>query len=110
MKKSPTLLTIFLIIFMLVCFCVMCNQIGCSIRLIPMQSYGNTKILNPINVNTATEQELTLLPGIGENTANKIVSYRQEYGPFESISDLTNVPGIGSETLREISNYVTVGE
>ena len=111
MKKSPALLTSVLILaFILVCTFLMRDHIAGSMRLNPQRSSNSTKIMNPININTALAQELTLLPGIGENTANKIVSYRQENGLFKSINDLSNVPGIGSETIREISNYITVGE
>ena len=111
MKKSPALLTsILILVFLLACIFLMRDHVAGSIRLTPQQSSDSTKILNPININTASAQELTLLPGIGENTANKIVSYRQEHGSFKSINDLSSVPGIGPETIRNISNYITIGE
>lgn len=111
MNKSPALLTIiFIVIFAILCTFMILNPNDHYVQLIPQQSAPSGKLSNPININTATIDELVLLPGIGENTANKILSYRQENGPFDSISDLSNVTGIGPETLREISNYITVGE
>ena len=50
-----------------------------------------------INVNTASVDELVLLPGIGPATAKRIVEYREEHGPFRRIEDLMNVRGIGRE-------------
>ena len=111
MKKSPAPLAIILVsMFALVCFFIVCDQMGNATQLIPQQAPIKGKLSDPVNINTAGEQELILLPGIGENTAAAIVAYRLEYGLFDSIADLTNVPGIGPETIREISNYITVGE
>lgn len=62
-----------------------------------------------ININQADIEELTLLPGIGETTAQKIIDYRTTNGPFKNINDLKNVPGIGDSRLAKISNYITVG-
>lgn len=55
----------------------------------------------PININTATAEQLTELKGIGPNKAKAIVQYRQEKGPFSSIEELTLVKGIGSSTLQK---------
>ncbi|MDX1665485.1 MAG: helix-hairpin-helix domain-containing protein, partial [Candidatus Promineifilaceae bacterium] len=48
-----------------------------------------------VNLNTATLAELDTLPGVGPATAQKIVDYREAYGPFERIEDVMNVSGIG---------------
>lgn len=59
-----------------------------------------------VNINTATEQELDQLPGIGPATAAKIISYREENGPFASLEALEEVPGIGPakiEALRDVA-------
>ena len=61
-----------------------------------------------ININTATVQELDLLPDIGPTRASAIVAYRQEYGPFTCVEDLLNVDGIGPKILEKILPYVTV--
>lgn len=62
-----------------------------------------------LDINTADEKDLILLPGIGESLAKQIIAYRDEYGPFESISDLEQVKGIKQATLNEISDYITIG-
>ena len=61
-----------------------------------------------ININTASAQELTSLPGIGETKANNIVSYRTENGYFKTIEDLKNVSGIGDATFEQLKDYITV--
>jgi len=61
-----------------------------------------------ININSASPEELDTLPGIGPTTAQKIVDYRDENGPFSSIDDLLNVPGIGPATFDDIEALITV--
>lgn len=61
-----------------------------------------------ININTATQAELESLPGIGPVTAQKIIQYRQEHGPFQSIEEIMNVPGIGEKTFDAIKDLITV--
>ena len=65
--------------------------------------------LGKVNINTATAQELSTLPGIGEVIAQRIIEYRETEGPFQSINDLLNVKGIGNQCLNSISKYITVG-
>ncbi len=61
-----------------------------------------------VNINTASASELCALPGVGQSTALKIISYRTENGPFASISDITKVNGIKSAKFSEIKAYITV--
>jgi competence protein ComEA len=63
----------------------------------------------PVNINTADEAELDSLPGIGPATAEKILTYRQEHGPFEKVEDLMLVPGIGQVTFDKLKELITVG-
>lgn len=62
----------------------------------------------PIDLNTATEEELMLLPNIGEVRAAAIVAYREEHGPFHYVEDLLEVKGIGEGILEGLMDYVTV--
>lgn len=62
-----------------------------------------------IDINTATLQQLQLLPGIGEVTAQRILDYRAEHGSFSSPQELMNVNGIGDKKFAQIEPYVKVG-
>ncbi|MGE5249690.1 MAG: helix-hairpin-helix domain-containing protein [Bacteroidota bacterium] len=61
-----------------------------------------------VNINTATLEELDRLPGIGPTTAQKIVDYRTQHGPFQRIEDLMNVSGIGPSTFDGLKDLITV--
>ncbi|NWF65228.1 MAG: ComEA family DNA-binding protein [Chloroflexi bacterium] len=60
-----------------------------------------------ININTASPEELDTLPGIGPTIAQRIVDYRTENGPFQTIEDIMNVSGIGPSTFDQIKNLIT---
>jgi competence protein ComEA len=62
----------------------------------------------PINVNTASTEELEALPGIGPTLAAAIVDDRERNGPFTTVDDLNRVPGIGEGRLEPIRELVTV--
>ena len=56
---------------------------------------------------TATAEELDELPGVGPVTAQKILDYRAEHGPFRSVDDLDAVPGIGPTRVEQLRDLVT---
>jgi competence protein ComEA len=62
-----------------------------------------------ININTASAAELEALPGIGPTTAQKIVDYRDQNGPFINAEDIINVSGIGPGTYERMKDFITVG-
>jgi competence protein ComEA len=60
-----------------------------------------------ISLSSATVEELDELPGVGPVTAQKIVDYRTEHGPFASVDDLDAVPGIGPTRIEQLRELVT---
>ncbi len=60
----------------------------------------------PLDLNTATADQLDALPGIGPVTAQKILDYRQAHGPFHSVPELEGVPGIGAGRLAQLKGLV----
>jgi competence protein ComEA len=61
-----------------------------------------------VNINTATEQELDSLPGVGPAKAKAIVEYRKAHGDFKSVDDLKNVKGIGDKTFADLKSSIAV--
>jgi len=62
----------------------------------------------PVDINTASPDELESLPYIGASKAADIVSYRTANGPFERIEDIQNVPGIGPATYEHIAHLIAI--
>ena len=63
----------------------------------------------PIDLNRATLEDLTLVSGIGERTAEKILSFRTDSGPFRTVEDLMKIPGIKEKKLDRLRKYFYVG-
>ena len=61
----------------------------------------------PIDLNSATVEQLDTLPGVGPVTAQKIVDYRTEHGPFTSVDDLDAIPGIGPARIENLRGLVS---
>lgn len=66
----------------------------------------NTK-QNVININTATQEELDTLPGIGPATAAKIIAYRKEKGKFNNKEEIKEVSGIGEAKYEKMKEYIS---
>ena len=60
----------------------------------------------PVDLNTATVEQLDALPGVGPVTAQKIVDYRTQNGPFRSVDDLDAIPGIGPARIDNLRGLV----
>ncbi|MBO4457262.1 MAG: helix-hairpin-helix domain-containing protein [Butyrivibrio sp.] len=68
----------------------------------------NSKDSGLININTASEDELKTLPGIGDSISARIVKYRQENGSFKSVEDIKKISGIKDKLFSKIKEYITV--
>jgi competence protein ComEA len=60
----------------------------------------------PVDLNTATVEQLDALPGVGPVTAQRIVDYRAQNGPFTSVDDLDAIPGIGPARIENLRGLV----
>ena len=78
----------------------------------PAQSTGTNakepEVSFPVNINTASLQELDALPGIGQVLGQRIIDYRSAHGPFSSVDGLLEVKGIGEKKLADLKPYATV--
>lgn len=61
-----------------------------------------------VNINTASVQELQLLPRVGPSLAQRIVDFRAENGPFKAPEELTRVKGFGEKSFEALQPYLTV--
>jgi competence protein ComEA len=59
-----------------------------------------------VNINTADEATLTLLPGVTPRRARSILAYREANGPFSELADLVNVKGVGDKLLAQCGHLV----
>jgi comEA protein len=66
------------------------------------------KLVGTVNINTATPEQLQLLPGIGESRANAVVAIRKQRGGFKSVEELTEVKGIGPVALERLRPFVRI--
>jgi competence ComEA-like helix-hairpin-helix protein len=62
----------------------------------------------PININTATVEQLQTLPSVGPSTAKSIVRYREKNGPFRRVEDLLIIKGMSRQRLQKLRPYVKV--
>jgi competence protein ComEA len=63
---------------------------------------------SPVNLNTATAEQLATIPGVGVKTAERIIEYRQKNGGFKKVEDLMNVSGVGEKSFLKMKPLITV--
>lgn len=67
---------------------------------------AQTEPIRPVNINTASKEELVEVEGIGPTLPERIIAYREENGPFQTIEELDNVKGIGPSLIENIRYLV----
>lgn len=81
---------------------------------IPSQGEVSARYLDEqdglININTASEEKLCTLPGIGQSRAKDIIAYRENRGGFSSTEEIMKVSGIKESTFSKIKELITIGK
>lgn len=62
--------------------------------------------IEAININTADQEALEALPGVGEKIAKEIIKYREKIGLFQETEEIINVPGIGIKKLNQMKEFI----
>jgi competence protein ComEA len=63
-----------------------------------------------VDINTASEKDLSAVKGVGKSHAKSIVEYRMKHGSFKTLNDLEKVPGFSAKKVAKLSKELTVGE
>jgi competence protein ComEA len=70
--------------------------------------HGGKAVTGKLNLNTATEDQLILLPGVGPAKAERVVAWRAKHGKFNRVADLRHVKGFGYKTIKKLEAYLDV--
>jgi competence protein ComEA len=63
-----------------------------------------------VNINSASAEQLSALPGVGAKLAARIVEHRQKSGAFKSVQELMTVKGVGEKNFEKLQAYLTTGD
>jgi len=116
-KLSFLLLAIFLISStLMICFFILNVSgnmsdlnLGCTTVTLTQEERKISADLGLIDLNSASKEQLMLLPGIGDSLSDRIIEYREMTANFTYIEDIVNVKGIGVNKFLEIRDFITVG-
>jgi len=76
----------------------------------PAETKAGSAAVGRVDINSASAEELTRIPGIGKVMAERIVQFREQHGPFKRVEDLLKIKGIGEKSFLRIKPYVTTGK
>ncbi|OCG07474.1 hypothetical protein A9G13_04345 [Gilliamella sp. wkB178] len=101
---------VFSILCFLLCSLTFSNiSFADSVTTKPVKQEQKQKQIDQVNINTASAEELTkVLNGIGASKAQKIIEYREKFGPFVSVEQLKEVSGIGQATLDKNAGKIVL--
>lgn len=110
--KKPGYAPFLLLAAVFLCFCAGMflgrNALPASQVLLPVSAQQSTS-QDLLDLNQADAAQLMDLPGIGQTLAQRIVDYRQTYGPITSMAELLNIDGLGEAKLEALLPYITAG-
>ncbi|MBW1685185.1 MAG: helix-hairpin-helix domain-containing protein [Deltaproteobacteria bacterium] len=86
--------------------CALALATACAVALAAQAADPQPGLTGTVNVNTATAEELQLLPGIGAARADALIELRKQRGGFKSLEQLKDVKGIGDASLERLRPYV----
>ncbi len=86
--------------------CALALATACAVALAAQAADPQPGLTGTVNVNTATAEELQLLPGIGAARAVAVIELRKQRGGFKSLDQLKDVKGIGDASLERLRPYV----
>ncbi len=74
----------------------------------PAKKSNHKQVTGKLNLNTANEEQLMLLPTVGASKADRIIAWRQKNGGFKRIADLRRVKGFGYKTFKKLEAFLDI--
>lgn len=96
-------------ILLLTAFCPLPSAFCIPTHTSQEEGKKSSKSPAPLDINRATAEDFTTLPGIGPELARRIVAYREKHGPFKRVEDLLVIKGMGRKKWRAIRPYLRIG-
>lgn len=76
----------------------------------PAPASQTRKTPAPLDINRATAEDFSTLPGIGPELGRRMVAFREKHGPYKRIEDLMVIKGMGRKKWRAIRTYLRLGD